>query len=429
MQYSIRSFFILLVCLGLISPALLMAADQPQTLQSMIDTALRDNPDLQAAKAKWQIYANRITPAASLDDPALSFAFNNYPVDKFRADETPMTGKVFKLSQKFPFPGKLGAKEDAARELALWYKGVYEDSRLALARQVKDSYFNLHFLAKAIEITKKNARLLRDFSKVTETRYEVGKGLQQDVLKAQVENSKLSDRLLTLNQKRQRAIARLNTLLNKPPDQPISDVGQIDVKSALPEKLPELEMSADALQKQAHNNRPLFGAYKSLMASYKAKKTLARLNYRPNFNVGLAYTFREPAGTDQGTDFAGIQFGMNLPIFTAKRDAAKAEADAGLMMVRRQYEKFQAQVRFEIDDAQRDIKTNNKQAKLYKNGIIPQASQSFEAAISAYQVGKVSFLTLLDNLMTLYRYEIDYHRAVSDGLRAKARLEAAIGKL
>ncbi|NOX25277.1 MAG: TolC family protein [Deltaproteobacteria bacterium] len=407
---------VILMVLGFAAQA---AAGNHSRLNSLVDIALRDNPELQAAKAKWQMYANRIIPAASLDDPTLSLAFNNYPVDKFRGDETPMTGKVFKLSQKFPFPGKLAAKEDSARQLALWYKGVYEDNRLALARQVKDVYFKLYYLGKAIQLTKKNAGLLQDFTKVTETRYEVGKGLQQDVLKAQVERSKLSDRLLILDQKQKTAMARLNTMLNRPPDWKVPAIPKIPNK--------KITQTVANLEQQAPNKRPLFAAYKSLMASYKAKKALARLNYRPDFKAGLAYTFREHIGADQGTDFAGIQFGMNLPIFTAKRDSAQADAEAGLLMVRHRYQNFHDRVNFDIDDAWRDIQKNRQQADLYKNGIIPQASQTLEASISAYEVGKVSFLTLLDNLMTLYRYEIDYHRALSDGLRAVARLEAASG--
>ncbi len=407
---------VILIVLGFAAQA---AAENHRRIDSLVDIALRDNPELQAAKAKWQMYADRIIPAASLADPTLSLAFNNYPVDKFRGNETPMTGKVFKLSQKFPFPGKLAAKEDSARQLALWYKGVYEDNRLAMTRQVKDVYFKLYYLGRAIALTKKNAGLLQDFTKVTETRYEVGKGLQQDVLKAQVERSKLSDRLLILKQKQQTAIARLNTMLNRAPDWKVPAIPKISSK--------KITMTVASLERLAPNKRPLFSAYKALMASYKAKKSLARLNYRPDFKAGLAYTFREPVGADRGTDFVGIQFGMNLPIFTAKRDSAQAAAEAGLLMVQHRYQNFHDLVNFNIDDAWRDIKKNQQQADLYKNGIIPQASQTLEASISAYEVGKVSFLTLLDNLMTLYRYEIDYHRALSDSLRAMARLEAASG--
>ncbi len=389
-------------------------------LNSLISAALAQNPDLLSARARWQMFRARIIPAASLDDPLLAIAFNNYPVDKFRDDETPMTGKVIKLSQKFPFPGKLAAKEDAARQLALWYKGVYEDQRLRLSRQVKDTWYNLYFIDKSIEITRKKAALIKDFIKLTETNYEVGRGLQQDVLKAQVEYSRLTDQLLQLSQKRQTSLARLNTLINQAPEH------KLPVPAALKQR--PMSMNAAELQRQALTKRPLFTAYKALMASYQAKIDLARLNYRPDFKAGVAYTFREPVGAaSDGTDFAAVEIGMNIPLFQAKRDAALSGAQAGLRLIRRQYEKFKNQTAFEISDALNDMKKNQRQAILYKTGIIPQANQSFEASMGAYQEGKVSFLTLLDNLMTLYRYEIDYYRAASDTAHDTARLEAASG--
>lgn len=414
------SILFIVLALSLNAQAAEKERGRDSSLNNLINTALTQNPGLLSARARWQMFRARIIPAASLDDPLLAIAFNNYPVDKFRADETPMTGKVIKLSQKFPFPGKLAAKEDAARQLALWYKGVYEDQRLSLSRQVKDTWYNLYFIDKSIEITHKKAALIKDFIKLTETNYEVGRGLQQDVLKAQVEYSRLTDQLLQLSQKRQTSLARLNTMINQAPDH------KLPVPAALKHR--PITMSAAELQRQALTKRPLFTAYKALMANYQAKIDLARLNYRPDFKAGVAYTFREPVGTaSDGTDFAAIEIGMNIPLFQAKRDAALSGAQAGLRLIHRQYEKFKNQTAFEINDALNDMRKNQRQAILYKTGIIPQANQSFEASMGAYQEGKVSFLTLLDNLMTLYRYEIDYYRAASDTAHDAARLEAASG--
>lgn len=414
------SILFIVLALSLNAQAAEKERGRDSSLNNLINTALTQNPGLLSARARWQMFRARIIPAASLDDPLLAIAFNNYPVDKFRADETPMTGKVIKLSQKFPFPGKLAAKEDAARQLALWYKGVYEDQRLSLSRQVKDTWYNLYFIDKSIEITRKKAALIKDFIKLTETNYEVGRGLQQDVLKAQVEYSRLTDQLLQLSQKRQTSLARLNTMINQAPDH------KLPVPAALKHR--PITMSAAELQRQALTKRPLFTAYKALMANYQAKIDLARLNYRPDFKAGVAYTFREPVGTaSDGTDFAAIEIGMNIPLFQAKRDAALSGAQAGLRLIHRQYEKFKNQTAFEINDALNDMRKNQRQAILYKTGIIPQANQSFEASMGAYQEGKVSFLTLLDNLMTLYRYEIDYYRAASDTAHDAARLEAASG--
>ncbi len=289
-----------------------------------------------------------------------------------------------------------------------------------MSRQVKDTWYNLYFIAKFIEITRKKAALIKDFIKLTETNYEVSRGLQQDVLKAQVEHSRLTDQLLQLNQKRQTNLARLNTLINQTPNH------KLPAPAAL--KHQPTTMSAAELQRQPLTKRPLFTAYKALMTNYQAKIKLARLNYRPDFKAGVAYTFREPVGSvSDGTDSAAVEIGMNIPLFQAKRDAALSGAQAGLRLVRRQHENFKNQTTFEISDAINDMSKNQRQATLYKTSIIPQANQSFEASMAAYQEGKVSFLSLLDNLMTLYRYEIDYYRAASDTEHDTARLEAASG--
>ena len=110
----------------------------------------------------------------------------------------------------FPFPGKLGAKGELAEQQALWYKGAWEDAKLQLTQKVKDAWYRLYYQDKAIGITQKNIDILDDFIRLTETRYEVGTGLQQDVLKAQVERSRLMDRLFTLRQQRTTVLADLN---------------------------------------------------------------------------------------------------------------------------------------------------------------------------------------------------------------------------
>ncbi|HKL48283.1 MAG TPA: TolC family protein, partial [Desulfuromonadales bacterium] len=190
-------------------PAFSAAPESRSGLDQIVRQALDNNEDLKAAEARWRMYERKIVPAGALDDPMLSLGLVNYPVDSFEDDVTPMTGKDIKISQKFPFPGKLSAKSEMAEQQALWYKGAYEDARLQLERRTKDAYFRLFYVEKAIEITEKNIELLGEFTSLTETRYEVGKGLQQDVLKAQVERSRLMEKLFSFRQQRQSALADL----------------------------------------------------------------------------------------------------------------------------------------------------------------------------------------------------------------------------
>lgn len=388
-------------------------------VQVLVEEALQNNPDLQAAKDRWQMSGHKVKPARTLDDPMIGFAFSNYPIDSLAADETPMTGNEFRVSQNFPFPGKLAAKGEMAEQQALWYMSVYQDARLQLAQQVKDAYYRLYFQDRAIAVTNENLAILESFISLTKTRYEVGNGLQQDLLKAQVEQSKLLDKLLTFRQQRQSVLAELNRLLARPAAQPL------EVPSEL--QMVALDVDSELLMAAARDNRPMFASFQSLIDRFESQRKLAKLDYYPNFNVWTSYRFRDDDLPDRGTDFVSAGFGINFPLWQEKRAEQVAEADSGLRMARRQLEDFGNRVDMTIQDYFAQLEKNRDLEQLFATGIIPQAQQTFDASLAAYQVGKVEFLSLLDSLMTLYRYQLDHQRALSDYLRNIAQIEAAVG--
>ncbi len=96
-------------------------------------------------------------------------------------------------------------------------------------------------------------------------------------------------------------------------------------------------------------------------------------------------------------------------------------------MARQKYDNFRRQTYFNIDDAYLQLEKNRDLVELFKTGIIPQAEQTFQATLAAYQVDKVDFLSLLDALMKLHRYETNYYKALSDLQRNIADLEAETG--
>lgn len=397
-------------------PALTLHAE-PISLTQLLFEADNNNPSLQVAREQILVADTKINQAKSLQDPIVSLALSNYPINSFKSSKAPMTGNEVRLSQAFPFPGKLDTKGKIAAQKSQWFQAVYEDSRLEIRKQVKDAWFRLLFQRQAIELTKRNLTLLDDFIKLTETRYEVGKGLQQNVLKAHLQRSRQLDKLLNLQQQKEATQAELNSLAGRATSQELKIDNQLSNIST--------EYDLDRLQQEATRKRPMFTAFGALIDQYKEQRKLAKLDDRPDYTLWASYRWRDDNLADGGTDFASVGISFNLPVRRERRAAAVAEADSSLRLAIQKRNEFNNQVNLTIHRALASYSQAAKLADLYQNGIIPQANQTFQATLSAYQVDKVDFLDLIDSLMTLYRYEIDLLKTLSDQHRSMARIEAA----
>ena len=132
-----------------------------------------------------------------------------------------MTQKVIGISQQLPFWGKRDLKGEVAAKEAESYQWQVEERKLELRRMVAETYYQIYFTDKSLEIVDKNIRILDDFITLAEIKYSVGQGAQQDVFKAQVERSKMLDMRITLEQQRKSLQASLNALLYRPADTPV----------------------------------------------------------------------------------------------------------------------------------------------------------------------------------------------------------------
>lgn len=410
MKRSLLTGILLVVLCLLTSPV------QAATLDQLVQEALTNNPDLAASRARWQQSTYKAPQVGSLKDPVLSFALINYPNDTLSSNDTPMTGNTVTLAQAFPFPGKLGTRAALADEQARWFEAVYQDKHFQLARQVKDAWYRLYFKERAIVVTERNLALVDDIIRLTEVRYETGSGLQQDVLKVQVERSRFMERLMSLRQQRSVVQAELNRLLDRPPG------GTYDTPEEL--DLVVLEQDIELFQQVGSEKRPLNSAYQALIKRYRHQKKLAELDYYPDINLWAGWRFRDDGLADGGTDFVSAGISFNLPVYREKRRAATSEAMAALRMAERQLRDFQNSVTESIQNAYARMEETRQQTKLYQEGIIPQTGQSFRAALGSYQVGKVEFISLLDALMTTYQAEMEYYRFSSEYMRSLAWLEA-----
>lgn len=408
--------------LAVSSPAL-AAGDHHfrQKLNSFISTALKKNPELMEARNRIKVAREVPSQAGSLDDPMMKFELMNLPVDTFSFTQEAMTQKHLTLSQKFPYPGKLGLRTKMADKNVKITEESYDDLKLKITRQVKQSYYELCFILAAIDITRQNKTLLEQFVTIAETKYSVGKGIQQDVLKAQVELSKIMDELIELNKHKESEQARLNTLMYRLPQEPITIPHGIT-------KTP-FNFSIEELQRMAEQHRPVLNEIMALKERYQIARQLAKKEYYPDFDIGFRWGSREDSPVQEHPDFVSAFVGINIPLWHKTKQSRKvAEESYKVEMAKETYNKAKNAIFLRIKELMDEEARGDKTLQLIEKGILPQARQSLESAMAGYGVDKVDFLTLLDNQVTLLKWETKYHRELTDYEKNLAEVEHVVGK-
>lgn len=394
-------------------------------LASAVSIAIDDNPSLAELQARAKALGALPPQAGTLPDPTLGFNVLNLPTDTFALDQEPMTQLQFTLSQAVPFPGKLGLKRQAAEHEADAATTRVKERRLELAAEVRSTWWQLFALDRALEIVDQNQQLMREFIEIAQTKYKVGKGLQQDVLLAQLELSRLLDREIKLRGRREATQAGLNALLNRSANTPV----QLPAKPPS-EVLPVLPAESELLR-QAEANRPLLGVQRQLIEAARAQLDLAERDFYPDFKLGAGYGVRQ--GTDplrgaERPDFFSVMFNINVPIyFQTKQSKAVDQRTSELFERRFTLADTLRSVQAGISRSLADYQATRKQVLLLRTGIIPQAEQTVSAMLAAYQVGEVDFLNVVNVEITRYNAEIDYWQALSEAKQALAKLAAAVG--
>ncbi len=391
--------------------------------EAAVRAALAASAALEAARQRAAAMAAVPPQAGTLPDPVLRLNAMNIPVDTFDLDQEAMTQLQVGVVQAVPFPGKLALRRAAAEHEAEAAAVSVEEVRLRLARDVRIAWWQLHHLDRALEVVARNQTLMRQLVEVAQAAYRVGKGLQQDVLLAELELSRLRDMELRLRKRRRSVEARLNALLNRPADTPVR------LPRREPGTLPAVP-GEEALYGIADARRPLLRALAARVQAAERRRELARRDLLPDFTVGATYGLRLDApGGRERPDFLSVMVGVKLPLYAdTKQRRAVDQRNAELMRMRSLLEDARQRVRAEIAQALAAYREALGQLELLERGILPQARQTLAAMLAAYQVGKVDFLNVVRAQITLYNHELRRWEMQSAAHQALARLAAATGK-
>ncbi|TMQ23019.1 MAG: TolC family protein [Deltaproteobacteria bacterium] len=387
------------------------------TLAETVRIARASNPMLRAARSSATAAGERIGPAGALPDPQLQFGLMNRMASDFGNTMDPMTMNQVQLMQMLPWPGKLSGAKRAARHTAAAAGAEADEQERMLAAQVRMAYYQAAYADRALDVMGRTRELLRNFLDVSTTMYAVGSAVQQDVLRAQVEIARMSEEITRMGQERVAMAARLNALLGR---SALSPIPALELPETDAGELPVV----DSLVAWALAQRPALVAGTERVAAADAALSAARRELFPDFTLGVQYQQRPQFPT-----MVSLMFGFTVPIFAGarqlpmRREMAVMRDMASTELANQQNETV-AQI---IETRARAVEDQNL-IRLYRGGIVPQARAAVQASLSSYRVGRVTFMALVDNQMTVNRYETETYRLLADYHQAVGELEALIGR-
>ncbi len=398
----------------------------PLSISTAVDIAVRDNPNLAQLQQRYLALSEIPSQVGALPDPTVNFNALNFPMPGLDRSQEPMTQLQLGFSQAFPFPGKLGLKEEAAEFEALAANHSVNELRNQLISGVRSKWWQVYYLDHALETIYSNQKLFREFIKVAKTKYETGSGLQQDVLLAQLELSGLMDQEIQIKAMRRTQAIQLNVLMDIPTrDSVILATDTSTELDPLPAKESFFELAAD--------NRPLLKQKETEIEAANSRLKLAEKNKMPDFSVGVAYGNRAgdnpPPRTGSRDDFLSIKFGVKIPLYSGrKQDKAIDQRAAELQRSYYASQDEKGKILGAISTAITDYDRAREEFSLFEKGIIPQATQTVQSMLAGYQVNEVDFLNLIRSQVTLLNYQLRYWKALTEAKQSLARLEAAVGE-
>ncbi len=388
------------------------------SLEELIEESLTQNPLLKAEKNKYLAKEFMAEREGVLPDPVLGFTQWIEPVEtRVGAQQN-----IFSLSQKIPFPGKRGLKEDIGLAAAQSDRYYYSALKLNIIYNVKTSYFDLYLSDRSLLILLDYFAQLKDFVEISTVKYSTGQGVQAHVLKAQVEVSTIQSRIFDMQRNRNSAQTKLNNLRNVDPNQQIIVIDDLDSSYV---NLAEINALLKSYQKH-----PQYLAAQSSSRQSALQKDLAFKEWFPDFTFQANYITvdgNNPAMTDNGKDAWGLMVGVNLPLWFAGRKAQVQESEYNILMRQDYAENIKSQLQMNISDLVFKANSFKETISLFHDVLIPQAEISLQSALSAYRSGTFGFLDLLDSermllqlRLAFLKEQVNYRKTIADLERSVA---------
>ncbi len=386
------------------------------SLREVTAAVLANNPAIKEALRKWNAAKARIPQAAAWDDPRLGGdsrvrRFVDIPPNAFMDQSV-------SIEQVVPITGKNLTRARAAMAEAV---SAYEDVRRAqldVIAAARTSFFRLANAYDQLEINRKNIDSLKQIAEISRAKYEAGTQSAADVLVAETDHSKLEEAQRDLERQLSDEQSRLNQLMNRDAFAPLSVPGTASIK--------EPELSPSRLRPLLLTQRPEIKMAEAKIDMEKWKLQLARREWIPDPALMIKAQRYNDAGQAVSEVDAGVSFPLPWVNFR-KYSGGVREAGENLGAAEHGLDRSQKEALRLLRDQLQKIETFHHHVELFRDKLVPQAQQAFEANRLAYESGKASFLDWITAQRVLRDVQATARMHLADYQVAVAELEAIIG--
>uniref|UniRef100_Q47DT1 Outer membrane efflux protein n=1 Tax=Dechloromonas aromatica (strain RCB) TaxID=159087 RepID=Q47DT1_DECAR len=403
-------------CFAALAQTALPGAD----VEGLLAIARDNNPEYAGMRLEAEAAAQRIEPAGALPDPKLRTELMD--ITKGGAQSPSLSpsrvgSTRYTLMQDIPWFGKRDLKREIAELEAESARGRAMGTWADVSARIKTTYAQQYFLARNERLTREILDLISRLEKIAQARYAGGLAAQQDVIRAQVEQTSMRNELIALETERHHMHTRMNALLARPANAPLSE----------PEKLRPIPALAKldyvTLEDRARARNPLLSADESRLKSAEKNRELAYKNRYPDFTFGVV-----PNQMQNSVKQWDLMVEMNIPLQQGTRRAQERESEAMLAAARSRREATSNQVLSDLSENIAGLDAARRTEALASESLLPQSELTFKSALAGYENGKVDFATLLDAQRQIRQAKQNQIKAQAEGQARLAEIERILGE-
>jgi outer membrane protein TolC len=390
------------------------ANSEGSKLADLLVEADNNNPQVHVAKQEWQSMQQMPTQVGTLPDPQVALQQLNVgsprPFAGFTNSDFSYIG--LGVSQDLPYPGKLRLRRELANKDAEVVEQKVEVLRRAVHSDLKMTYFRIAFLTKQSAILDGDSELLRQVEQAAEVKYRSGMGNQQEVLQAQLEQTKLLREITANRLEAGKLQAELKQLLGRPqtsPDLLTEEIGESSITR-----------NFDELLSAAQSNNPQISGAQKTVERQKVAIDIAKKDFYPDFNAQFMWQRTDPS---QYRAYYQFTVGARIPIYRKRKqqpELAQAEIDEN--RARSELEAQSQELSATLRQQYVVVKKSAELSKLYREGLLPQAKAELQAGFAAYESNRQDFVTLLTSFLDVLKLDEEYWQTLAEH-------EAAIGQI